>query len=86
MATYSQIARLAGNSKMSRAVGNALHKNPDPDNVPCFRVVDAKGYLAGGFAFGGADVQAKLLESEGVEVKENQVDLRVYQWDDTDII
>ncbi len=86
VATYSQIARLAGNSKMSRAVGNALHKNPDPDNIPCFRVVDAKGYLAGGFAFGGAEVQAKLLESEGVEVKENQVDLRVYQWDDTDII
>lgn len=86
VATYSQIARLAGNSKMSRAVGNALHKNPDPDNIPCFRVVDAKGYLAGGFAFGGAEVQAKHLESEGVEVKENQVDLRVYQWDDTDII
>ena len=86
VATYSQIARLAGNSKMSRAVGNALHKNPDPDNIPCFRVVDAKGYLAGGFAFGGAEVQAKLLESEGVEVKGNQVDLRVYQWDDTDII
>ena len=86
VATYSQIARLAGNSKMSRAVGNALHKNPDPDNIPCFRVVDAKGYLAGGFAFGGAEVQAKLLESEDVEVKENQVDLRVYQWDDTDII
>lgn len=86
VATYSQIARMAGNSKMSRAVGNALHKNPDPDNIPCFRVVDAKGYLAGGFAFGGAEVQAKLLESEGVEVKENQVDLRVYQWDDTDII
>lgn len=85
VATYSQIARLAGNGKMSRAVGNALHKNPDPDNIPCFRVVDAKGYLAGGFAFGGAEVQAKLLESEGVEVKENQVDLRVYQWDDTDI-
>lgn len=86
VATYSQIARMAGNSKMSRVVGNALHKNPDPDNIPCFRVVDAKGYLAGGFAFGGAEVQAKLLESEGVEVKENQVDLRVYQWDDTDII
>lgn len=86
VATYSQIARMAGNSKMSRAVGNALHKNPDPDNIPCFRVVDAKGYLAGGFAFGGAEVQAKLLGSEGVEVKENQVDLRVYQWDDTDII
>ncbi len=83
VATYSQIARLAGNSKMSRAVGNALHKNPDPDNIPCFRVVDAKGSLAGGFAFGGASVQAKLLEAEGVEVKEDRVDLSIYQWDDS---
>ena len=82
VATYSQIARLAGNSKMSRAVGNALHKNPDPDNIPCFRVVDAKGSLAGGFAFGGASVQARLLEAEGVEVKEDRVDLSIYQWDD----
>jgi alkylated DNA nucleotide flippase Atl1 len=69
---------------MSRAVGNALHKNPDPDNIPCFRVVDAKGELAGGFAFGGAEVQAKLLEAEGIEVKESRVDLSVYQWDDSD--
>ncbi|MEE3400220.1 MAG: methylated-DNA--[protein]-cysteine S-methyltransferase, partial [Eubacterium sp.] len=83
VATYSQIARLAGNSKMSRAVGNALHKNPDPDNIPCFRVVDAKGTLAGGFAFGGAEVQAKLLEAEGVKVSDNKVDLSIYQWDDS---
>ena len=80
VATYSQIARIAGNSRMSRAVGNALHKNPDPDNIPCFRVVDAKGELAGGFAFGGAEVQAKLLAAEGVEVKNGRVDLSVYQW------
>ena len=82
VATYSQIAKLAGNSKMSRAVGNALHKNPDPDNIPCYRVVDAKGFLAGGFAFGGAEVQAKLLEEEGVEVSDNKVNLSIYQWDE----
>ena len=38
VATYAQIAELAGDRKMARAVGNALHKNPDPDNIPCFRV------------------------------------------------
>ncbi len=81
VATYSQIAKLAGNAKMSRAVGNALHKNPDPDNIPCFRVVDAKGHLAGGFAFGGDEVQARLLEAEGVEVKNKTVDLSICQWD-----
>ncbi len=34
----------------------------DPDGIPCYRVVNAKGELAGEFAFGGAQVQAKLLE------------------------
>ena len=51
VATYRQVAKMAGNEKMSRAVGNALHKNPDPDHIPCFRVVNAKGELAGAFAF-----------------------------------
>lgn len=80
VATYGQVAALAGNSKMSRAVGNALHKNPDPDNIPCFRVVDSKGELAGGFAFGGAEVQAKLLEAEGIVLTNGRVDLSLYQW------
>ena len=80
VATYSQIAELAGDRKMARAVGNALHKNPDPDNIPCFRVVNAKGELAGGFAFGGAEKQAKLLEAEGIIVTDGRVDLDKFQW------
>ena len=80
VATYSQIALLAGDGKMARAVGNALHKNPDPDNIPCFRVVNSKGLLAGEFAFGGAGEQAKLLEAEGIEVKGGKVDLDKYRW------
>ena len=80
VATYSQVAELAGDRKMARAVGNALHKNPDPDGIPCFRVVNAKGELAGAFAFGGEGVQAKLLAAEGVEVTNDRVDLSKYQW------
>ena len=53
VATYGQVAQMAGNPKMARAVGNALHKNPDPEHIPCFRVVNGKGELAGEFAFGG---------------------------------
>ena len=78
MATYGQVAAMAGNPKMSRAVGNALHKNPDPENIPCFRVVKAKGELAGAFAFGGEGNQAKLLEEDGVVVTDGKVDLDVY--------
>ena len=77
VATYGQIAEMAGNAKMSRAVGNALHKNPDPDNIPCFRVVNSKGELSGNFAF-GEGVQEKLLRKEGVEVMDGKVDLLKY--------
>ena len=78
VATYGQVAAMAGNPKMCRAVGNALHKNPDPDNIPCYRVVNAKGELAGAFAFGGADVQANLLRADGIDVIDNKVDLIKY--------
>mgnify|MGYP000266785388 CR=1 FL=1 len=78
VATYGKVAEMAGNKKMSRAVGNALHKNPDPDNIPCFRVVNSKGDLAPEFAFGGMGEQRKLLEAEGIEVKDNKVDLSKY--------
>lgn len=79
VATYGQVAKLAGNEKMARAVGNALHKNPQPGVIPCHRVVDSKGKLADEFAFGGIGIQAKLLMDEGVEVIDNSVDLEKYQ-------
>lgn len=79
VATYAQVAAMAGNSRMSRAVGNALHKNPSPGIIPCHRVVDSKGRLAGAFAFGGGDAQAKLLEKEGVVVVDGKVDLGKFQ-------
>ena len=63
---------------MARAVGNALHKNPDPEQIPCFRVVNSKGELAGEFAFGGAGAQARLLEAEGIVVTDGKVDLEKY--------
>ncbi len=80
VATYAQVAEMAGDRKMARAVGNALHKNPDPGGIPCFRVVNSKGELAGEFAFGGAGVQAKLLEAEGIEVVNGKVDLKRFQF------
>ena len=78
VATYGQIAELAGDRKMARAVGNALHKNPDPENIPCYRVVNSKGELAGAFAFGGEHVQEELLKADGIEVVNGRVDLKKY--------
>ena len=78
VATYGQVAAMAGNPKMSRAVGNALHKNPDPENIPCYRVVNSKGELSGAFAFGGEDEQKKRLEADGIIVENGRVDLGRY--------
>ena len=78
VATYGQVAEMAGNPRMSRAVGNALHKNPDPGHIPCYRVVNFRGELSGAFAFGGKDVQKKLLEADGIEVVNGTVDLKKY--------
>ena len=78
VATYGQVAQMAGNPKMARAVGNALHKNPDPEHIPCFRVVNGKGELAGEFAFGGEGGQSRLLEEDGIPVENGRVDLEKY--------
>lgn len=78
VATYGKVAEMAGDKRMARAVGNALHKNPDPNRIPCYRVVNAKGELAGEFAFGGRGAQAKLLQEDGVEVVDGKVDLKRY--------
>lgn len=78
VATYGKVAELAGNPRMARAVGNALHHNPDPEHIPCYRVVNSKGELAGEFAFGGKDVQTKMLQADGIEVVDGRVDLIKY--------
>lgn len=79
VATYGQIAVMAGNRGYARIVGNALHRNPAPGIIPCHRVVNAKGRLAPEFAFGGAGEQQRLLEAESVEVFDGFVDLKKYQ-------
>jgi hypoxanthine-DNA glycosylase len=78
VATYAQIAEMAGDRRMARAVGNALHKNPDPENIPCHRVVNSGGELAERYAFGGARKQAEILRREGVESVNGKVDLKKY--------
>ena len=78
VASYSQVAAMAGNPRMCRAVGNALHHNPDPENIPFYRVVNAKGELSGAFAFGGADEQERRLAADGIPVINGKVDLEKY--------
>ena len=80
VATYGQIALHLGNRNFARVVGNILHGNPDPEHIPCHRVVNAQGRLSRSYAFGGIEAQRCLLESEGVVFKNDLVvDLSVSQ-------
>ncbi len=83
VATYGQVAALAGNKRWARVVGYALHVNPDPENIPCYRVVNLEGRVSEAFAFGGQNRQIELLLAEGVRFSEkdaNCVDLSKFQW------
>ena len=78
--TYGQVAERLGNKNLARTVGNILHDNPDPANIPCHRVVNAKGKVAEHYAFGGADAQRAKLESEGIVFEQNgRIDLKKYR-------
>ena len=81
VATYGQIAMLAGNPHLARVVGYALHVNPSPFISPCHRVVNREGRIAESFAFGGGDAQRVLLEKEGIVFEaDGHIDLKKYLW------
>ena len=67
VATYGQVAAIAGNRGWARVVGNALHHNPDPEDIPCYRVVNHKCEVSKAFAFGGGNRQYELLKADGIE-------------------
>lgn len=81
VATYGQVAVLAGNKRWTRVVGYALHANPDPENIPCYRVVTKEGRPSQAFVFGGVNEQIKLLQEDGIEFVNGLVDMHQYQWD-----
>jgi methylated-DNA-[protein]-cysteine S-methyltransferase len=64
--TYGQVARSIGKPKASRAVGQALGRNPVPIVIPCHRVVASDGSLGGYSGGGGLDSKRWLLRLEGV--------------------
>lgn len=85
VASYGQIAFLAGNPRASRAVGFALHRNPKPGIIPCHRVVFKDGTVSSGFAFGGPEIQRALLENEGISFLSNGcVDMDKHLWNGGD--
>ena len=80
VATYGQVAALAGNRRWARIVGYALHVNPDPEGIPCYRIVTKEGNVSSAFAFGGSNEQIKLLQEDGIEFINGHVDMEKFQW------
>ena len=79
VATYGQVATLAGNPRWARVVGYALHANPDPVGIPCYRVVNRLGEVSP--AFGGGNRQIALLQEEGIEFgPDGRIDLERFGW------
>ena len=79
VATYGQVAALAGKPRAARAVGMLMSKNKDPQRVPCHRVVGADGLLKG-YAFNGILAKRKKLMDEGVPFRGARADLAAAHW------
>ena len=80
VATYKQLASLAGNPKAARAVGMCMRTNPDAPRTPCHRVVASDGSLTGYSSGAGLFTKRELLLAEGVEFIQDKVDLQSSQW------
>jgi methylated-DNA-protein-cysteine methyltransferase-like protein len=82
VATYGQIAELAGCGGHARQVGYALNALPTDSGVPWHRVVNSFGEISPRSGDDSHELQRKLLEGEGVEFDEGgKIDLRKYLWD-----
>ncbi len=80
VATYGQLARLAGKPKAARAVGILMKNNPDIKNIPCYKVVASDGRLCGYSAPGGLKKKKQKLIADSVIFKGNRVNLSRSQW------
>lgn len=82
VATYGQVARVAGRPATARQVGYALSRLPEGTDVPWHRVVNAKGEVSALPFFGGAEIQRAKLESEGVRFDaSDRIDFSRYRWE-----
>ena len=75
--TYKALASLL-NTKAYRAVGSALNRNPHAPQVRCHRVINSNGYV-GDYAL-GKKAKINLLKSEGIEITNNKINLKKYEY------
>lgn len=81
VATYGQIAKMAGDSGAAQEVGRILNRVDPSRNLPCHRVVNQKGSMAPGFVFGGEMKQRLMLEEEGITFNgEGNINMMFHLW------
>lgn len=80
VATYGQIAKLAGKPQGSRGVGWILHSSSYAHELPWQRVIKSSGTLSFPEMSSGYIRQKRLLELEGVSVEKGKVNLKIYLW------
>ncbi|MFT5251661.1 MAG: methylated-DNA-protein-cysteine methyltransferase-like protein [Flavobacteriales bacterium] len=79
--SYGAIAKAIGSARSARMVGYAMNASHTIDDVPAHRIVNRKGLLTGKFHFAGTNLMQQLLESEGIEVVDNQIiDFEKHFW------
>ncbi len=80
VATYGQIAEMAGYPQQARMVGYALHSIPDDLEIPWHRVINAQGKISLSES-GWGRLQRSLLEEEGIRFSANgTISLAKYRW------
>lgn len=80
VATYGQLAELAGSPGAARAVGMCMKTNPDAPRTPCHRVVASDGKLTGYSAREGVKTKRQMLLNEGVKFSGDKVNLNLSLW------
>lgn len=81
LATYGQVALLAGFAGRPRQVGMVLKGLPEGTDLPWHRVVNAQGYIPSRGRWWGAEEQARRLKAEGIPVDRlGQLDLKAHRW------
>ena len=79
VATYGQIATLAGNNKAARQISRILHSSSEKYDLPWHRVINSQGKIS--LRSGdGLEMQKAMLESEGIQVIKDRIDLTKYKY------
>nr|MBN2278647.1 MGMT family protein [candidate division Zixibacteria bacterium] len=81
VATYGQIALLAGNPRAARQVVRILHSMSEKEKLPWYRVINSRGKISLPPGY-GYELQKSMLEKEGIEFRlDNSIDLKRFRWE-----